>query len=72
MADENVEALQDRLLTDPDHRARFVKDPAGVVREAGIELDEDQHKRLTDEGWADLEDDEVVVRIRTRGLAAWL
>ena len=71
MADENVEALHEKLLGDADLRAQFAEDPAGVAREHGIDLDDDQEARLTGESWDELSDDEIVAKIQTTGLGFW-
>jgi len=72
MADDDVEGLNDRLISDPEHRRRFQADPVGVVREAGIDLSADQEDRLLAEEWHAKSDDEVLASLEEEGLAAWL
>ncbi|HUB76064.1 MAG TPA: hypothetical protein VL977_03360 [Solirubrobacteraceae bacterium] len=72
MADDDVEGLNDRLISDPDLRQRFQEDPAGVVREAGIDLRADQEDRLTAAEWHEKSDDEMLAALEDEGLAAWL
>jgi hypothetical protein len=72
VADESIEDLNDRLVSDPDLRARFADDPVGVVQEAGIELSPDQEERLTSEGWSDKSEDELLALLHSSGVGAWL
>jgi hypothetical protein len=71
MEDDDVQSLNEQLLDDDDLRARFREDPAGVVADAGIDLNDKQEARLLAEDWPEKTDDEVLAVLRDRGISAW-
>jgi hypothetical protein len=72
MSDENVKNLSDRLAEDVKLRLRFQHDPVGVMKEAGINLNEEQQERLLAEEWHKKTEDEVYQKLCEPRLAAWL
>lgn len=67
------EELIHNLTNDADLRDRFRQAPDEVVEQHGIELNEDQRRRLKAEDWASSNDEELVSKVSsTPGLHAWL
>lgn len=46
MAREDVERLVGRAVLDPEFREKFFADPEGAIREAGLELSEEELDRV--------------------------
>ena len=72
MADDNVQDLTEQLLADDELLQQFQEDPAGVIRDAGIDLDDEQEERLLGENWLEKELDEIRALLRNRGITFWL
>ena len=70
MADDHVQAAQDRLLKDDAAVERFKQAPHEVLREHGVELTEEQREKLAAQNLQDLENEAVRHRIRQHGLGA--
>ena len=72
MADDSVQSLQDQLVSDEKLRARFREDPAAVLRESGIDLNDEQEGRLQGEDWLKKTEDELLALLKDTGLGFWL
>jgi hypothetical protein len=65
MTSEATHNFLDRVLNDPQLRTRFRSDPAGTMREAG--LDDQQRQALAGTNWSEVSDEELVQRISKAG-----
>jgi len=72
MSDDEIEQLSGRLVTDDDLVDRFRQDPVGVMKEEGIDLNEEQEARLKREEWHKKSKHEVLVCVEDPGLGFWL
>lgn len=70
MADDQVQAAQDKILEDEDTMERFKQAPHEVLKDHGIELDRDQREKLAAQNLQEMENEAVRHRIREHGLGA--
>jgi hypothetical protein len=70
MADENVQNLQERLLSDDSLLEDFKQRPHEVLSENGIELSEEQKSKLSDQKLHEVDKTEVRSRIENLGVHA--
>jgi hypothetical protein len=57
MSQAGVETLLDRWTNEPAFRERMRQDPEGTVRDAGVELDEDEWAALRAINWSSSDQD---------------
>ena len=67
MAQEDLVQLADQLLSDPELRELFKRDPEAAAQRAGVTLDDDDRQALQQLGVGDMDDEELVARISRRG-----
>jgi hypothetical protein len=67
MAQEDLVQLADQLLSDPELRELFKRDPEAAAQRAGVTLDDDDRQALQQLGAGDMDDEELVARISRRG-----
>ena len=72
MAQEDLVQLADQLLSDPELRELFKRDPEAAAERAGVTLDDDDRQALQQLGVGDMDDEELVARISRRGSGARL
>jgi 1,2-phenylacetyl-CoA epoxidase catalytic subunit len=66
MGQKELSELADKLLNDSELRAQFTKDPEAAAKQAGITLDDEDHKALRDLGVHQMDESELVARISKR------
>jgi hypothetical protein len=57
-----LDAIGERLQSDPQFRAAFQSDPIGASEAAGHELDDDDRAAITAQDWSELSDDQLLAR----------
>ena len=70
MGQKELSELADKLLNDAELRAEFTKDPEAAARQAGIALDDEDHKALRNLGVHEMDEAELVARISKRDPSA--
>ena len=63
MGQAQMEALAERLTSDPQLRAEFQRDPEAAAAGAGIELDDSDREALRSEDWAQIDDQQLATRV---------
>ncbi len=66
MSRQAVETLMDRWLNEPEFREALRQNPEGAVRQAGVELSEEEWAALRSVDWT-LPDDQLQARVSRFG-----
>jgi len=64
MPTAQIHELSSRLLSDPEFRRSFKSAPIVTVRESGLDLADDEIAALRQIDWANMSDEELIVRVR--------
>lgn len=69
MGQQEMQALAERLTSDPRLREEFQRDPEAAAAGAGIQLDDSDREALRSENWSQVADQELSSRVsKSRGL----
>lgn len=66
MGQNALSELADKLLNDPQLRARFTQDPEAAAAEAGINLDDEDRAALRNLGIHGMDEAELMARVSKR------